>query len=143
VEKGIPLRGVFGEPGTYMVRQIVKEGIYGYRVYGNIDYFGVDQIPIDSTVFCITPQGNTSKFNNAGWEGSYGCVEELDSLLFPENNSDIRRIDSENINNAQLQQASLISNAGGIAAAQKPALDMSQSLIAGVYLQQVLQRSLE
>ncbi len=90
VETGIQLRGVFGEPGVYSVRQIVKEGIYGYRVYGTIDYFGVAQISIDSTVFCTTPSGNTSKFNSPGWVGSFGCVDDIDSLLFPENNSEVR-----------------------------------------------------
>ena len=109
IDKGIPLRGVFGEPGMYSVRQIVTDGIYGYRVYGTIDYFGVAQIPIDSIVFCTTPSGNTSKFNNPGWEGSYGCVGNTESLMFPSNNGNIRRTADENADGT-IQQASNTGN---------------------------------
>lgn len=109
VDKGIQLRGVFGEPGVYSVRQIVTDGIYGYRVYGTIDYFGVAQIPIDSTVFCTTPAGNTSKFNSPGWEGSYGCIGDIESLVFPPNNGNMRRTTGENAD-ATMQQASISGN---------------------------------
>lgn len=136
VEKGIPLGGVFGEPGVYSTRQIVKDGIYGYRVYGTIDYFGMAQIPIDSTVFCTTPQGNTSKFNSPGWSGSYGCVNDIDSLLFPENN-EVRGIDSGAKNSAELKQASLTYDtnnvgAAGAIASPMPGLDSLQILAAGI-----------
>jgi hypothetical protein len=106
VDKGIALRGVFGEPGVYSVSQMVKEGIYGYRVYGTINYFGVAKIPIDSTVFCASVAGNTSKFNSPGWEGSYGCVGDINNLLFPENNSEVQRIEAGG-DAAQIQQAAL------------------------------------
>ena len=96
VERGISLRGVFGEPGTHSVGQVVTEGIYGYRVYGTIDYFGVAQIPVDSTMFCSTPEGNTSKFNSPGWDGSYGCINDIDGSLFPQ--------DGSAVNNANLDK---------------------------------------
>ena len=92
VDSGIPLRAVFGETGVYSVGQIVKEGIYGYRVYGTINYFGAAQIPIDSTVFCTTPVGNTTKFDTPGWEGSYGCVHDIASLLFPGDNEEVSQM---------------------------------------------------
>lgn len=111
VDQGIALQGVFGEPGIYSVRQVVKEGIYGYKVYGTIDYFGVAKIPIDSTVFCVTPEGNTSKFNSPGWQGSFGCIEDMNSILFPENNSEVRRIEAGS-SDAPVQQAAL----GGVIA---------------------------
>lgn len=105
VDQGIALSGVFGEPGIYSVRQVVKEGIYGYRVYGTVDYFGTAKIPIDSTVFCATPEGNTSKFNSPGWGGSFGCIKDMNTLLFPEN-SDVRRIDAGS-SDVPVQQAAL------------------------------------
>jgi hypothetical protein len=95
VEKGIPLGGVFGQPGTYSVGQVVTDGIYGYRVYGTIDYFGVAQLPVDATVFCASSEGNTTKFNSPGWVGSFGCVDDIGSLLFPENNSAVNAIDAD------------------------------------------------
>lgn len=60
IETGMALREVFDDPGTYMLRQVARDGIYGYRVYGTIDYFEIGQIPIDSTVFCTIPTDNTS-----------------------------------------------------------------------------------
>jgi hypothetical protein len=106
VDMGIPLRGVFGETGVYSFRQIVKEGIYGYRVYGTVDYFGAARIPVDSTVFCTTNAGNTTKFNSPGWEGSYGCIENVESLLFPEDNDEVSQMISSGYK-AQTQQTSL------------------------------------
>jgi hypothetical protein len=126
VDQGIGLGGVFGEPGVYSVRQVVKEGIYGYRVYGTIDYFGVAKMPIDSTVFCATPVGNTSKFNSPGWEGSFGCIEDMNSLLFPENNSKVTRIAAGN-DDGQPQQAAL----AGPAAFGGTALSLLQTLAVG------------
>jgi hypothetical protein len=126
VDHGIALRGVFGEPGIYSVRQVVKEGIYGYRVYGTIDYFGVAKIPVDSTIFCATPAGNTSKFTSPGWQGSFGCIEDMNSLLFPENNSEVRRIASGN-DDWQPQQAAL----AGAAASGGTALSWLQTLAVG------------
>jgi hypothetical protein len=81
--KGVTLGGVFGNPGFYQSRQLVSEGIYGYRIYGTINYFGVAQAPIDATFFCASPEGDTAKFNSAGWAGSYGCIEDIRSFAFP------------------------------------------------------------
>lgn len=88
-EKGVALGGVFGDPGHYVARQVQKDGIYGYRLYGTIHYFGVAELDVDSTVFCRTPEGDTTKFNSPGWFGGYGCTEDIDDILFPEKNSDI------------------------------------------------------
>lgn len=38
IEEGIDVSKVFGETGTYRSMQIVSDGIYGYRVYGNISW---------------------------------------------------------------------------------------------------------
>ncbi len=83
VEENATLSEVFGEPGHYVNRQIVREGIYGYRVYGTIDYFGVAEVPIDSTVFCSSAEGDTSKFNSEGWGGGFGCPENINDIRFP------------------------------------------------------------
>jgi hypothetical protein len=124
VDSGIPLRAVFGETGVYSVRQIVNEGIYGYRVYGTVDYFGAAQIPIDSTVFCTTATGNTTKFNGPGWEGSYGCIQSIDGLLFPENNDEVNQtVTSDDV--AQPQQSGL---AGQGNAASITGIDMTTAL---------------
>jgi hypothetical protein len=114
VDKGVPLRGVFGEPGTYSVGQVVAEGIYGYRVYGMIDYFGVAQVPVDSTMFCSTPEGNSSKFNSPGWEGSYGCINDMDGSLFPEENSAVNNVNLDKRENDAVQQAGMPSNADAL-----------------------------
>src|SRR5688572_6980494 len=52
IEEGIEVGGVFGETGSYLARQLIADGIYGYRLYGNISYFGVANATIDSTIFC-------------------------------------------------------------------------------------------
>ena len=77
------LSGVFGEPGHYVNRQIVRDGIYGYHVYGTIDYFGVAEVPFDSTIFCNSAEGNTSRYNSEGWGGGFGCPEDLSDIRFP------------------------------------------------------------
>jgi hypothetical protein len=87
IQKGIAVSPVFGDVGHYIARQVVKEGIYGYRLYGNISYFGVANIPIDTTVFCKSSDSNTTKFNSPGWSGSFGCVENIASTAFPSNNT--------------------------------------------------------
>jgi hypothetical protein len=83
------LSPVFGDAGHYMARQVMQPGIYGYRLYGTIDYFGMAEVPIDTTVFCRAADseggaaGNTSKFNSEGWGGGYGCTERIADIYFP------------------------------------------------------------
>lgn len=89
IEKGIAVGSVFGDPGHYMARQVQKDGIYGYRLYGTVSYFGEATVNIDSTVFCTFAEGDTAKFNSAGWTGSFGCTEDIDDILFPDKNSDV------------------------------------------------------
>lgn len=75
---------IFGNPGFYTVREIQSEGIYGYRIYGTIDYFGVASVPIDTTIFCNSFDGNpTAKFNSVGWTGGFGCTPKADTITFP------------------------------------------------------------
>jgi hypothetical protein len=90
VERNVTLSPVFGDAGHYMARQVMQPGIYGYRLYGTIDYFGVAEVPIDTTVFCMAADsegegaaGNTSKFNSEGWEEGYGCTERIADIYFP------------------------------------------------------------
>jgi hypothetical protein len=91
IQKAIDVRAVFGEPGHYLARQIVKDGIYGYRLYGNISYFGIGNVTIDSTVFCTPSDGEegntTTKFNSPGWSGSFGCPPDIAKTAFPLNNT--------------------------------------------------------
>jgi hypothetical protein len=90
IEEGIDVGGVFGETGSYLARQIVADGIYGYRLYGNVSYFEAGNVTIDSTIFCALPDdqgGDTTKFNTPGWSGSFGCPQEIDTIAFPTNNT--------------------------------------------------------
>jgi hypothetical protein len=81
--KGVRVGAVFGDAGHYVARQVQKDGIYGYRLYGNITYFGVAEVQIDSTIFCNSANGNTTKFNSPGWTGAYGCTENISNTMFP------------------------------------------------------------
>ena len=90
IEEGIEVGGVFGETGSYLSRQIVADGIYGYRLYGNISYFEAGNITIDSTIFCSASDEegvDTTKFNTPGWSGSFGCPQDIDTIAFPTNNT--------------------------------------------------------
>jgi hypothetical protein len=90
IEEGIEVGGVFGETGSYIARQIVADGIYGYRLYGNVSYFEAGNVTIDSTIFCALPDdqgGATTKFNTPGWSGSFGCPQDIDTIAFPTNNT--------------------------------------------------------
>jgi hypothetical protein len=89
IQKEVEIRPVFGETGRYTANQIVEDGIYGYRIYGNITYFDVANVTIDTTIFCILPdeQGNTTKFNSPGWSGSFGCPVDITTIAFPTNNT--------------------------------------------------------
>ena len=89
IQEGIDVGAVFGETGRYLARQVVADGIYGYRLYGNISYFGVANVTINSTVFCTSSddEGNTTKFNSPGWSGSFGCPPDIDTIALPTNNT--------------------------------------------------------
>jgi hypothetical protein len=94
IEEGIDVGAVFGETGSYLARQIVADGIYGYRLYGNISYFEAANVTIDSTIFCTfsDDEGNTTKFNSPGWSGSFGCPRDIDTIAFPTNNSALAEV---------------------------------------------------
>jgi hypothetical protein len=91
IQEGIEVGGVFGETGSYLARQLIADGIYGYRLYGNISYFGVVNVTIDSTIFCSASDqeggGDTTKFNSPGWSGGFGCPQDIDTIAFPTNNT--------------------------------------------------------
>ena len=90
IDEGIDVGEVFGETGSHLARQIVADGIYGYRIYGNISYFEAGNVTIDNTIFCAFPEdegGNTTKFNSPGWSGSFGCPQDIDTVAFPTNNT--------------------------------------------------------
>ena len=89
IQRGVTLDAVFGDPGHHVATQVLKDGIYGYRLYGNVSYFGVADLTVDTTVFCSSTEGNTSKFNSPGWVGGFGCTENIDETLFPTRNSNI------------------------------------------------------
>ena len=83
VQTKVKLSEVFGDPGHYITRQIQSPGIYGYKIYGTINYFDVAEIPIDKTIFCTSADGPTTKFNRGTWSGAFGCTENIESITFP------------------------------------------------------------
>lgn len=80
---GVPVSAVFGDPGHYLLREVQRPGIYGYHVYGTVNYFDVAQVPIDATVFCTSSDGPTSKFNSGGWSSRFGCTGDINDIQFP------------------------------------------------------------
>ena len=89
VAKNIPFDSVFGSPGMYLNRQIVDAGVYGYRIYGTISYFGIKTIPVDVTAFCDNDaMTSKTKFETGSWAGSFGCPINIDSISFPTKTSD-------------------------------------------------------
>lgn len=112
VEQNITVGEVFGEPGQYRALQIVQPGIYGYRLYGTINYFEVAEVPIDTVFFCTLNSddgapANTSKFNSEGWEGEYGCVSDINDIYFPTGNDEISAANSETTNSEQQETMTL------------------------------------
>src|SRR5688572_28740426 len=82
IERNVPLTPVFGQPGLYYDRQIVDEGIYGYTLSGTINYYDVALVPLEPTTkFCSSQEGDTSRFDSPGWEGSFGCVENIKDIF--------------------------------------------------------------
>jgi hypothetical protein len=113
VETGIVVGSVFGEAGHYVHRQVQKDGIYGYRLYGTVSYFGEGSANIDKTIFCATESGGTTKFNKGGWSGAFGCTEEIEDILFPEDNEAIEEASLEAATTqGAIQQAGLMTSAG-------------------------------
>lgn len=94
IQEGVDVAAVFGETGSYLARQIVADGIYGYRLYGNVSYFGAANVTIDSTIFCAFPDDevNTTKFNSPGWSGRFGCPQDIDTIAFPINNTALAEV---------------------------------------------------
>lgn len=88
-EKNIPFGSLFGSPGMYLHRQIIDNGVYGYRVYGAISYYGIKTIPIDVIAFCDDDAMNSkTKFESGVWTGSFGCPTSVDAISFPNKHSD-------------------------------------------------------
>lgn len=82
IQTNVVLGGVFGDTGHYVARQVQKDGIYGYRLYGTINYFDEATVPVDTTIFCNHKEGST-KFNSPGWFGGYGCTDRIQDIFFP------------------------------------------------------------
>jgi len=95
VMKNVSLPAAFGDPGHYTSRQVQMEGIYGYRLYGTISYFGIASIPVDTTVFCTSSDGPTNKFNSQGWSGSFGCTDDIADTAFPSKNGALNGVSNE------------------------------------------------
>ncbi len=148
IEKGVTLGGVFGDAGHYVARQVQKDGIYGYRLYGTIHYFSVQELKVDTTVFCRSTEGDTAKFNSPGWFGGFGCTDDIDDILFPTRNSDVnnsgerKTFDVPALNGAAVQQTSLptdgslgASSTTNIAAASTSPITANQALASPSLLQ--------
>ncbi len=109
VESNVTLGSVFGEQGHYISRQLVVDGIYGYRVHGTIDYFGVAKVPINATIFCNSSEGNTTKFNSGGWGGGFGCPENINDLRFPSHQQESTSMQPSATNASDSQQFQMLS----------------------------------
>lgn len=112
IVKGVKVGGVFDDAGHYVTRQVQKDGIYGYRLYGTIDYFGVATMSVDTTMFCRASDGDTSKFNSPGWSGGYGCTGNISNTAFPSKNNEIRSANAVANTNSAVQQISFENQAG-------------------------------
>ena len=79
---GNDLNQIFSEPGTYHSEQIIKSGIYGYRVYGD-----VNGESLDVTLFCAADgMDDPTKFEDTA-DGEpareFGCPRDINDLKFP------------------------------------------------------------
>ena len=79
------LSQVFGELGTYHSEQIISSGIYGYRVYGD-----VNGESLDVTLFCAAKgMDDPTKFENTS-DGEpiaeFSCPRAIDDIKFPSDN---------------------------------------------------------
>jgi hypothetical protein len=112
VQTNVPISPVFGDPGHYVARQIQKDGIYGYRLYGTIHYFGEGELAINETIFCKLGaesglgSGDTSKFNTPGWFGGYGCTDDITKIAFPQKNPAVKAVNDVIDADSNIQQLS-------------------------------------
>lgn len=84
IELNVPISAVFGQPGTFYNRQVIDPGIYGYTIRGTINYYDVAQVPLENTTkFCSIPGEDLTKFDSPGWNGSFGCPQNIKSIFFP------------------------------------------------------------
>ncbi len=88
IEREIPINQAYGKPGYYVHRQIIQDGIYGYHVYGTLDYYGVGHKDIDVTMFCgrVHDMDDPTKFENVTvgtTRGEFGCPQSTKELYFP------------------------------------------------------------
>jgi hypothetical protein len=84
IELNVPISAVFGQPGTFYNRQVIDPGIYGYTIRGTINYYDVAQVPLENTTkFCSIPGEDLTKFDSPGWNGSFGCSQNIKSIFFP------------------------------------------------------------
>jgi hypothetical protein len=87
IELNVPITAVFGQPGTFYNRQVIDPGIYGYTIRGTINYYDVAQVPLENTTkFCSIPGEDLTKFDSPGWNGSFGCPQNIKSIFFPQAN---------------------------------------------------------
>lgn len=86
IQLNVPLTAVFGQSGTFVNRQVIDPGIYGYTIRGTINYYDVAQVPVENiTKFCSIPGQNLTKFDSPqdSWTGSYECPKNIKSIFFP------------------------------------------------------------
>jgi len=95
-ELGVTVSYVYGQPGKYLVRQMVAEGIYGYHVYGTVKYFDGQIINVDFTGFC---KEAGDKFNSGSYSGDFGCVGDINDLKFPKAGHHSNQFDNDNKSN--------------------------------------------
>ena len=82
ISLGNDLSQVFGEAGTYHSEQVIQSGIYGYRVYGDVNGHA-----LDVTLFCAADgMDDPTKFEDTG-DGEpareFGCPRDIDDIKFP------------------------------------------------------------
>ena len=86
IVREIPIGEAFSDPGHYIHRQIVQDGIYGYHVYGTIDYYGAGKLPVDVTFFCAADgMDDPAKFENVVGGitfGEFTCPEPTKDIKF-------------------------------------------------------------
>lgn len=143
IQTDVQLGGVFGDPGHYVTRQIQSPGIYGYRLFGTIDYFGEGTLEINETIFCSLREGGggaslTTKFNTAGWFGGYGCTDNINDIFFPPKSGSAAALEetTENEDDSAVYQAAF--NTDNVITADKPAKPANEEIQSTPALQALL-----